>query len=430
VQILTKKKLSLGVVLTVLAICAGALFIRYKSTESSYVAIDFPSFYYAAKLTFEDGLTPYHSSNWKIAKSEYTEGELFPFLYPPPSLFLFKPFLLFDYQSAKLLMLWLNHLLLPVFAYLFFVKLLDREPSDPYLIAGIIYLYLFFPIIINFNSGQVSLWVLIGICLSWWAAKQKLHPIWVALPLVFAIVLKLYPLLFLAIFLIRREYKVLAYISGLLILVSLCATVLLPQGIWRDWYSSVVIAGFDREVNGVMLASPSNQSVHGFTARLFYGRNQRFERLLRPPTWADQAPYLASGAIIAAALAATWRIERRNLSLADRLSLEFCIWLLVMFLVAPLSWDYHLVQILPAIIIGVIYAARGKNKIVTLLAGSAAFFLAINFHSNSPAFRNGIWTLLISSQLAAVGLLFLVFIYLAFRETNIQLRQNSQTLAA
>jgi hypothetical protein len=100
----------------------------------------------------------------------------------------------------------------------------------------------------------------------------------------------------------------------------------------------------------------------------------------------------------------------------DGLNIQFCVWIIVMFLISPISWDHHLVHVLPAIYLGVLYGIQSKSKLLLVLAGAIAIFLAANFPSNDPFFRRGVWTLLISSQLFAIGLLWLYFIYLSFRK--------------
>lgn len=412
---LKDKKFSAVLVLSILVILAGLFFTRFKISEDTDAAVDFPSFYYAAKLSFENDLMPYNNSNWKLIKPLYTEGELFPFLYSPPSLLVFRFFTFFDYATAKSIMLWLNHALILLFLYLFFIKILNLEPDNLYLVPAILFLYLFYPLSLTLSNGQVGLWVLISICLTWWATKEKWHPLWIALPLVFGIFLKIYPILLLAVFLVRRDYRTILYVMALLIAVSAVATFLLPVGIWQDWVVSVFSKGYAREVGGVMTATPANQSINAFTTRLFYGRNQRFDRLLRPPQWADRAPYILSGLVVLASLAATWWLAKKGPGDPQALNIQFCIWILAIFLVAPFSWNHHLVHVLPAIYLSVLYAYKRKSILLFLLTIAIGLFLAYDFPSNDPFFRRGIWTLLISSQLFAVSLLWLYFIYLPSR---------------
>lgn len=408
------KKFKAFLVLLVLAVFAGSFISHFQFTETRRVSVDFPSFYYSANLSFERGLTPYNNSNWKLVRSLYTDGDLFAFLYPPTTLLFFRPFILFDYQTALSIMDWLNSILILVFLYVFFVKILELKLDHLILIPAVAYVYLFHPLIITTSYGQVGLWLLVSICLAWWGTKERWHPFWIALPLVFGTALKIYPILFLFVYFFRRDYRTIVQFLLMLIVVCVIATVILPQGIWQDWYESAASKGYAAEIQGIKTATPANQSVSGFITRLFYGRNQRFDRLLRPPDWVDMAQYIATGMVMLVSLAATWILSRRG---GDpyNLNIAFCIWLLAIFFVAPFSWDHHLVHLLPVIFLGVQLAWKNKKAVQLLFSIAIAFFLAYNFPSNDPFFRRGVWTLLISSQLFAVGMLWIYFIYLSLR---------------
>ena len=186
------------VVLTALLVYQFA--VRYYFGEAREDAIDFPSYYYGAKLAFELHTSPYTNTGWNIAEEQYKkeagEGTLFPFLYPPPSLPFFRLFTLLEYETAKLLMLGMNHVLALTFILLFFFNILKLHTYNLLPIAGIYYFYNFFPLILTIYSGQVNLLILILICLTWLGVNEKWHPFAIALPLAFGIILKLYPVLF------------------------------------------------------------------------------------------------------------------------------------------------------------------------------------------------------------------------------------------
>lgn len=420
-DLLKEKGIRIALVFIVLVILSG-LYIAPHINNKKYIAVDFPSFYYAAKLAFENDLSPYNNSSWKLVEPLYTDGKLFPFLYPPPSLLLFRPFLLFNYPHAKTLMLWSNHVLILVVLYLFFRKILDSTWDNLYLIPAIAYLYLFYPLSENLSNGQVGLWILTSICLTWLATKERWHPFWVALPLVFGIVLKLYPILFLLVYLFRKEYRVIIYAAVLLAMISAFATVALPGEVWQDWYESVLSNGYGREVGDVESATPANQSINAFITRLFYGRNVRFENLLNPPPWAALTPYILSSFVIAVSFVAAWWVSRKGMNSPESLSIQFCLWILVMFLIAPFSWGHHLVHVLPPIYLSVLYAFKKRSIILTAATGAIAIFLAYPFPSNDPFFRRGIWTVLISSQLFAIGFLWLIYVYLCFATPRLRLK--------
>jgi hypothetical protein len=391
-------------------------FFQYKIDEVKGPAVDFPSFYYAAQLVFKESKSPFDVKTWNQVRPEYTEGELSPFLYPPPSLFLFQPLTFFSYGEAKVLMLRLNQVLILAFIFIFFFKILKRDASDPFLLLAIVYLYVFYPLFVTLNNGQVSLWLLMCVCLAWWATNSKARPFWIALPLALAIVLKIFPILLLSIYFFRKDYKTLLYTLGVLAVLIALSFALLPRGIWADWYANVGAVGYSGEIRGMPIARVANQSIAAFTTRLFYGLNVRLEPLLTAPAaLARLAPYALAVGVLAASAAAVWRVSTSRFPLVNQFGLQVSIWLLAMFLVSPFSWQYHLVHVLPAIYAAVLLAFRQESWTQRIFVLLLAGFLAYDFPFSTPQFNNSVWTLLISCQLYAVGLLWVYYLVLAAR---------------
>ena len=387
--------------------------VRYYFGEAREDAIDFPSYYYGAKLAFELHTSPYTSAGWNIAENEYKneagEETLFPFLYPPPSLLFFKIFTLFEYESAKLLLLGMNHIMALAFIPLFFFNILKLRPHNLLPIAGVYYFYNFFPLILTIYTGQVNLLILILICFTWLGISKKWHPFAIALPLAFGIILKLYPVLFFVILFLRKEYRVILYTIVILIGVAVISIPFLPYGTWGDWIGNVATKGYLQDVQGVVTGKPGNQSINAWLIRTLFGLNIRFAPLFTPPNWAIRiSPYLACGLVGLISLAATW-LSTQNKN-EGSLHLQFSVWLLAMFMIAPISWDHHLVLILPAIYIAFHEAFKRKWFFILPILAGLAYFLALNFDFNNPAFREGWRTLLISAKLYAVTILWLFFI--------------------
>ena len=97
------------------------------------------------------------------------------------------------------------------------------------------------------------------------------------------------------------------------------------------------------------------------------------------------------------------------------LEIHFSLWLLAIFLIAPISWDHHLVLILPAIFIALLQATHHKWHGWTFLLGAVACFLALNVDFNQPALREGWLTLFISSKLYAVTVFWIFFMGLSIQ---------------
>jgi alpha-1,2-mannosyltransferase len=415
------KKLGSAFFIVLTAFLVYRFAVRYYFGEAREDAVDFPSYYYGAKLAFELHTSPYTNTGWNIAgeqyKNETGEETLFPFLYPPPSLLFFKPFTLLEYEPAKLLMLGINHALALVFILLFFFNILKLHAYDLLPIAGIYYFYNFFPLILTIYSGQVNLLILVLICLTWLGVKEKWHPLAIALPLALGIALKLYPVLFFIILLLRKEYKTIFYTVAILIGMAVISAPLLPYSAWGDWVGNVATKGYLHDIQGVATGKPANQSINALLIRTFFGLNIRFAPLFTPPDWMIRiSPYMICGLVGLASLAATWRTELNKIE--DNLNLQFSIWLLAMFMIAPISWDHHLVLILPAIYVAFHEAFKRKWYFILPILAGLAYFLALNFDFNNPAYREGWRTLLISAKLYAVTILWLFFIMLSFSKTK------------
>lgn len=405
-------------------ILAGRFAARYGVGEAREEAADFPSYYYASVLAFDLDTEPYSSASWNAAKPLYqqSEVELFPFLYPPPSLPFFRLFNLFEFEFAKVLMLALNHSLVYVFWALLFFKILEFKTSSIVPLAGLVYLYSFFPLLLNIFNGQVNMIILAITCLSWLAIRDNRHPLWIGLLLAVIVILKLYPVLFLLILFFRKDYKSIVYTLVILLVVSLASTIVLPDGTWQSYYEHVLSQGYMKDVNGLELGRPGSLSINAFLMRMFFGLNIRFDPILTPPAWVIQlSPYLLCGAIGIVSLAGTWMATKKQ---SDDISLQYCIWLLAIFMVAPVTWEYMLVWILPAIFVALVKTYNRRWFAAFPILGFIAYFLAINFNANNPAFREGWKVLFISSKLYAVGLLWLYFILLSVVKPGASLKKE------
>ena len=192
----------------------------------SIAFVDLSSFYYAAQTTFQRHQSPYAPGAlaWGV---QATHDPVWPYLYPPPTLLLFSPFAHMSYGTAKLLVLAANHLCVLALLFLLlhllglsgFLRPLAsgqtqndgtgrREWLAVFLTA---YVFLFQPIVQTLLAGQINLYVILLLCLLWYALKKNALPVLCALPLAFAIVLKTYPLLFLPLLLFKGRWQAAAW---------------------------------------------------------------------------------------------------------------------------------------------------------------------------------------------------------------------------
>jgi alpha-1,2-mannosyltransferase len=394
----------------------GVYFVRTSVRFWNEGATDFPAYYYAAKAAFHEGSLPYDRSTLqKIAVREGRNAdEVLPFLYPPPSLIIFSPFINLDYETARRLMLIINLVLVFVLLYLL-GKILGEKPGSWLSFFALLYAAFFVPLTITISYGQINILVIVLICGAWYLAKEDRHPVWVALLLALATILKLYPILLLVPFWLRKQYKTVGF-TLLFIAILVGITILvLPKGIWNSWYGNVGSVGYGVQVLGVRTTIPSNQSIYGFLARLLYGSNKRFSGLLLlPEQVAAFVPYIVIGLFLAMSLLISFISRNRS-----SFNLQMSFWLVISYLIAPISWHHHMVFVFPAILITLyelIYQKRDFKILIPVVL--FALFWLYNYPSNLPAFRQGFNTLLMSVPLYIILIFWALLAFLLLRERH------------
>jgi hypothetical protein len=387
-------------------------------------SVDFPSFYWAPVLAFEDKLSPFTGENWDIAASR-VDQTLWAYLYPPPSLPIFRILNAVPYETAKIGMIFFSHVLLIGFLFIFLIGILKPKPAELFTGFTIAYTLSYLPVVETIRHGQVNLLVLMLMLVSWYfLTKSDSHPALVAIPLVLAAVLKLYPALIFIYLLLKGKYKIVLWGIGTFLIISLLSTFFLPAGSWMDWFQNVANSGYGSWVRGIDPAGLANQSINGFTSRLFLGRGDSVAALLPNPLAGKLVPYLLNGIVLVVTVWACWRWQGKD----NNLNLHLSAYLLTMALVAPLTWEHQLVFVLPAILVTIYHLYTNRPGWFGMIwVGAAALLVAMNFPYLSQALRAGFLTVFISTKLFAVGMLWLFTIFeLYHRKSGNQLATSSQ----
>jgi hypothetical protein len=372
------------------------------------VAFDFPSFYFAAQRAFVFGRSPYGKSAFRVG-SAALGWKVNPYLYPPPSLLAFWPLANLALLDAQTLFTVISHLCLLGSIWLILTRLtLLPMQGSPNSIVGIslVYILCFDAVSRTLGLGQVNLIVLFFLCLALCAIREKSSAWRIALPLAIAILLKTYPVLLLVPLLFRKQYRVVGLTAGFFAMSAVVAFFALPNHVWSDWAFQIVPNG--GYANSVI--SPAfawNQSINGWATRLFVD-SEFTSAPLSYPGIAKGMGMLLSLAVIAVNLYFSARLaQARNIESDD----EIAAYLLMIFLVAPLSWDHHLVYILPSLVLAIGYLVNGKvgpkiSKIIVV----TLFLLAWNIPLDHPDWKTGWWTLMISVKFYAVATLWVFFV--------------------
>lgn len=384
--------------------------ISYGVYYVSIQYVDFPSFYYAANVVFKDNLSPYENQELSRAHPN-TDQTIFPFLYPPPSLLTYYPLSLMSYQMAATMTLIANHFLLLFFIYFFFFKIMRWKLHQSFVFVAVAYVLLYHPVVVTLNRGQVNLFVLVLLCLTWYTLKQKYQPGIVALPLSLATLIKVYPAIFLFYLIAKRKYRVVLWVLGYLVLYTAIALLLLPNNLWSDWFTNVFPTGGYGKVplNLFSPAAPWNQSINGFTSRLFLD-NEFSETLIPSAAAARSVPYVISIFVVIITTGLCYLTSKASEN-ERTIDLELSLFLLTMFLVAPISWEHHLVFVLPATIIALKLIFDTKDRyIYHLLVIFSALLLAWRLPLWAKILKIDILTLGISIKFYAVILIWAFFV--------------------
>jgi len=358
---------------------------------------DLPSFHEAARHAFVERDSPYAVVH--DAESEQALGQrIHPFLYPPPSLLVLAPLALVSYDTARVVVLVVNHALLLVLVLLLLRRRTGSDVADGLLL---VYVLLFEPVRATIALGQVNLLVLVLVVLAWEALRHGRSPVAAALPLSVAIVVKTYPVLLLVPLVAHRRWRVVGWTLAFLAVAAALAALVLPAAAWGDWVRDVLPSGgYGESPRGLFSpAAPWNQSLNGFSARLFL-ENGFSAPIATSPAAARLVPALLACALLALAAGASLRSGARP----DRerfLDLELALWLVAMFAVAPLSWAHHLVFVLPACVLALRLALEHGPWTRTAVA-LAAFVPAWGLPTDAGDLKGRFLAPLISVELYAV----------------------------
>jgi hypothetical protein len=340
-------------------------------------AEDFPSFYFAARLAFDRGMSPYNHENWSLV-AEISNQYVWPFLYPPPSLAFFRILNAVSYTTARQTFLIGNHLLLLAAFWIVVVKIIRIKPAQLMGLLCAAYVLTFQPLGETLRYGQVNLVILVLICLWWLFLKQKQHPALTALPLSLAVVVKIYPAILFGYLLVKCQFKVLLWGLVFLVLISLITLPGLPPGTWADWMVNVASSGYGSWVRGIDPAMLANQSINGFTSRLFLGRSEFILPLLESAEAARYVPLVLSVLVGLFSFAVVWRshMKRPPNEVNDH---EIGLLLLAMALIAPITWEHQLVFILPAVLLALDRALNKEDHQLwrVIFLAAAALLLAV-----------------------------------------------------
>ena len=299
-------------------------------------ADDLQTYYYAA-VVLRGGGNPYSLSEL----SATAKGHVYPFLYPPTSLPLFRQLALGGMNASLLGFQLISFLCL---IYMLFVVINTAEEEQwpmSWRMVGLVSLASFSAIPMTFQAGQVNFMTTAAILFAWTTARRSDlrggSAVACAGALLVATLLKTYPVLLLIVFLVRGDFKVVAWFAAFMAADALLAWLTIPHEVWRAWFVNVMPTGrFGVTTFGLYPPSAAwNQSLNGALSRMV---GERMTTTLGP---------FVQVAVLGFTAAVCWtfrRSERRGFY-----DLGFGAILSATFLIAPVSWFHHFVFLIPAL---------------------------------------------------------------------------------
>lgn len=305
---------------------------------------DLPSFYWATQLAFNQSLSAYQPLHFRQL-GETLDRKIYPFLYPPPSLLVFSPFLAGSYEQVKAVFTLCNLLLWWLLTWAMYSLYCVYTGHKKHLLASLLiplWSLGFMPIADTFRTGQVNLIVLACLAPLFFQPLKHRWQLLSGVLFAVAIMLKVYLVLGLLVLMMTKQTKILAVTLATLVLLGLASLLLLPWQLWLDWLALSHASGSYGNQLPQVITVPWNQSINGFFIRQFLDK-----QILHGGTHWHWLIYSCSGAVLAATLYIVSQAIKRC---AYGASAALALMVLAATLIAPLTWLHHYVFAVPAMI--------------------------------------------------------------------------------
>jgi Glycosyltransferase family 87 len=344
--------------------------VFYGRSMGHAESVDLPSFWGGAQLAFVYRQSPY---NLAALQNLLPAQHAYPFLYPPPALLVYWPLRYCSYEQARVACLALNIGLTGVFIALFVTKVarLSLRKESARVVVVTLAVLACAPIWYNLGYGQINLVVGCLLCGVWFLARDE-RPMAAAVCLTLSILFKTYPAILLPLLFIAGHGKVVARTVLLMGLAAGVSLLVLPQNVWAPWLHDVVPqGGYGKSPFGFgTVEAQWNQSLSGLMVRRFGQQLQTNETIAR-------GFYVLACLLIVRSLVAVHKAKQVSANAA--IDHAMTLGILLIFLISPLSWEHHLVFVLPAALFAslkVLQQDQSQPKVVAaLILGLTALLL-------------------------------------------------------
>jgi alpha-1,2-mannosyltransferase len=323
-------------------------------------------------------------------------------LYPPPSLLAFAPLAVLTYEQARLALLAISHLLiLAMIAALIWWVGQRNDGRD--LAAGamaVVMAMVSWPLAATLEHGQINV-VVLALIVAFWYATRRDAPIVAGACLALATLFKTYPAVIVLALWVSRRRDAAAWTLLWLLISALMAAAVLPAAVWSDWRAHILpTAGYGARPEGLFYpGSIRNLGLNGLFARWFSGTSA-----VPPtsPTLAASLTYAAAAAVMVVTAIVVHRLAARDRRGGfDR---AMVVTLPAVFLMAPFSWEHHLVFLLPSVLMLLLARATTHAWIdAVYLIGIAALAAVLALQRTLPVKAYAVVLLWLIAAVAATS---------------------------
>lgn len=340
---------------------------QINQNKDNFLYKDYGKFYQGARFALE-GKSIYSKIFLVMKPTAATQGkpQLKPaagLLNPPFFTLLILPLGLLSYTAS--LIIWsILSIFCGVISVLLLQKTLDLEQRSLTLTLGLLLaVFAYYPTFANIQFGQVTL-ILLPFEIGAWYAIRNNHNYAAALLLGIAASLKPFFALFLLYFLLRREWRALAWFISTILLCALLATFAFGIHTYPEYHAILQ--------HITWYSSSWNASLLGFLTRLF-GHNENNTPLLAFSSITIPLFYLLSGVLLLAMIKFVW--PTITPAPEKKRDLDFSITIIVMLLLSPLAWLYYFpLLMIPAVVL--FKLAKEKQSLGLYLLTCMSIFLS------------------------------------------------------
>jgi len=354
------------------------------------------------KMFFEDFYLQYDASkNYKIYFSA-AAPDFRP--YPPTTSLFYKIFTYLSYRKAALIFQTINLLLTSFIIITCFYLFTMRKIADLNFI--IILGLLFFPLNESIYLGQLNLLILSSILLTllielYFNSQYKYCLI--GLIIAFGASLKIFPLVILAYYLLKKQFAPIIYFLFFSILIVLATLLIFGYEVFDFYFKNIM----PHTANSWVILSIENQSLLGLYSRIFGNTFQRgftgiiyYPKLIKPL-------YFLSVLIL---IIWTWKIINKS---HDTIY-KFMILIALGLLVFGLNWAHTFVLAFP-IIIYIFYELIKNKNYLYLIIWAAAFLLLSHYFDFRNTAIYGLQHLLTLPNYTGAVILMIIFNFIKIR---------------